>query len=218
MRKTGFLMSLLILLLAFAPAVLAGGWAVITLDGVPDEPRAGEPWSIGFTVLQHGQTPVHKLDDGYNGVMVEPTFVATNPATGERVEVVAVPTKEVGHFSLEVTFPSEGEWQWTIFPAPLAGETQFEPLNVLPAVAAAPVAAPAKVEPVPVAPVEPAAVEPVAVESSAPVVPASSPDMTASPLAAPLRWGAVAVAVAVLALALFVAQSRRRAQPAGVES
>ena len=216
MRKAGSLMLLLILLLVLAPAVLAGGWAVITLDGVPDEPRAGEPWSIGFTVLQHGQTPVHKLDDGYNGVMVEPTFVATNPATGERVEFVAVPTKEVGHFSLEVTFPSEGEWQWTIFPAPLAGETQFEPLNVLPAVAAAPVAAPAKVEPVPVAPVEPAAVEPFAVEPNAPVASASSPAMTASPLTASLRWGAVAVAV--LALALFVAQSRRRAQPAGVES
>ena len=216
MRKAGSLMLLLILLLVLAPAVMAGGWAVITLDGVPDEPRAGEPWSIGFTVLQHGQTPVHKLDDGYNGVMVEPTFVATNPATGERVEVVAVPAKEVGHFSLEVTFPSEGEWQWTIFPAPLAGETQFEPLTVLPAVAAAPVAAPAKVEPVPVAPVEPAAVEPFAVEPNAPVASASSPAMTASPLTASLRWGAVAVAV--LALALFVAQSRRRAQPAGVES
>ena len=212
MRKTGFLMLLLILLLALVPAVLAGGWAVITLDGVPAEPRAGEPWSIGFTVLQHGQTPVHKLDDGYNGALVEPTFVANNTTTGERLEAEATPGKEVGHFTLEVTFPSEGEWQWTIFPAPLAGETQFEPLNVLPAVAAAPIAAPARVEPAPVVPVEPAAVEP-----GAPVVPApQSPAVTTSPLAAPLRWRAVAVAV--LALALFVVQSRRRAQPASVES
>lgn len=203
MRKTGSLMLLLILLLALVPAVLAGGWAVITLDGVPDDPRAGEPWSIGFTVLQHGQTPVHKLSDGYNGVMVEPTFVATNTTTGERLEAVATPTEVVGHFTLAVTFPSEGEWQWTIFPAPLASETQFEPLKVLPA--AAPVAGPAKVEP---APVQPAAVGPGA--------PVASPAMDASPLATPLRWGAVAVAV--LALALFVVQSRRRAQPAGVES
>lgn len=210
MRKTGFLMLLIVLLLALVPAVLAGGWAVITLDDVPAAPRAGEPWSIGFTVLQHGQTPVHKLDDGYNGVMVEPTFVANNTASGERVEAVATPTEEVGHFTLEVTFPSEGEWQWTIFPAPLAGETQFEPLNVLPALAAAPVAAPAKVEPAPVAPAEPPVAEP-----SAPVASASS-TVAGSPLAAPLRWGAVAVAV--LALALFVVQSRRRAQPASVES
>ena len=213
MRKTGFLMLLIVLLLALVPAVLAGGWAVITLDDVPAAPRAGEPWAIGFTVLQHGQTPVHKLDDGYNGAMIEPTFVATNTATGERIEAVATPTEEVGHFTLEVTFPSEGEWQWTIFPAPLAGETQFEPLQVLPAVAAAPVSAPAKVEPAPVAPAEPAAVEPSATVASAPQVPAVA---DASPLAAPLRWGAVAVAV--VALALFVVQSRRRAQPAGVES
>lgn len=192
MRKTGFLMLLLILLLALVPAVLAGGWAVITLDEMPAEPRAGEPWTIRFTVLQHGQTPVHKLDDGYDGAMIEPTLVAKNIATGERVTAVGTPLEVLGHFKLEVTFPSEGEWQWTIYPAPLAGETQYEPLNVLPAVA----------------PVAPAEMEP------APVAPATTG--VASPLAAPLRWAAAAVAA--LALALFVAQSRRRTQPAGVRS
>jgi hypothetical protein len=186
---------------------------VITQDDMPGEIRAGEPWTVGFTVLQHGETPVHKLDDGYGGVMVEPTLVATNPDTGERVEMVATPTKEVGHFTLEVTFPSEGAWEWTIYPAPLMGETVFEPLTVLPAAA---VVAPAQpvVKPVVVEePVE-AAAPPAPAVSNAPAAPTTVD--SGFPTSAALRWGALIVAL--VAAALFVIQSRRRSQPAGVES
>lgn len=129
MRKMFFLAAVVVLL-ALVPVALAGGWATITIDEMPGQLRAGEPWSIDFTVLQHGQTPVHDL--GPN-IPVEPTFVATNAATGEEVVAVARPDKEVGRFTLEVTLPSEGEWAWTIYPAPLAGEVQYEPLTVLPA-------------------------------------------------------------------------------------
>ena len=83
--------------------------------------------------------PVHTV---FEGQPVEPTPIATNKATGERVSAVGTPAKETGHFLLEVTFPSEGEWSWTIEPVPLLGETQFEPLTVLPAVAVAPVKQP----------------------------------------------------------------------------
>ena len=128
MRKILFLMAVVVLL-AFAPVALAGGWATITIDEMPGQIRAGEPWSIDLTVLQHGQTPVHNL--GPN-IPVEPTFVATNAATGEEVVAVARPEKEVGRFTLEVTLPSEGEWAWTIYPAPLADEVEYDPLTVLP--------------------------------------------------------------------------------------
>jgi hypothetical protein len=193
MRKIGVLL-IIALLLTLVPAVLAGGWAVITLDEPPGEIRAGEPWTVGFTVLQHGETPVHRLDPTSP---VQPLLVAENPATGRRVEVEATPTKEIGHFVVEVTFPDEGEWTWTIFPNPLAGETLFEPLTVLPAVSAAPQAMEA--------------------ESLAPVVaaPAVAQSATASAetgaglsLANGLRWAALAAIVA--AVALFVVQSRRR--------
>lgn len=181
MRKFGILLTIA-LLLALAPAVLAGGWAVITLDNAPGDIHAGEPWTIGFTVLQHGQTPVHTV---FEGQPVEPTLIARNPDTGERVSAVGTPTEETGHFTLEVTFPSEGEWTWTIEPAPLLGETQFEPLTVLPA--AAPVEAPAVAEGAPVA----------------------ASGMAMSTL---LRWAALVVAA--VAVVLFAVQSRRRAQPA----
>jgi hypothetical protein len=198
------------LLLALVPAVLAGGWAVITLDEMPGEVRAGEPWTVGFTVLQHGQTPVHILDDG---TPIEARLIATNPATGERVNVIAEPTGESGHFTVEITFPSEGEWTWTISPAPLVGETQFEPLTVLPAslvvpdnskASVAPEAAPSSID------------EPV--NASAPVAPATHAPEARNGLSIPvvLRWGAIIVAF--LALALFVVQNRRKIRPVEAES
>lgn len=128
MKKLGVLL-VLVVLMALAPAVLAGGWATVTLDEPPGEIHAGQTWSVGLTVLQHGVTPVHNLGEGFP---VEPTFVATNAATGERIEAVARPAEEIGRFTLEVTFPSDGEWEWTIFPAPLAGDDRLESLTVLP--------------------------------------------------------------------------------------
>ena len=41
-----------------AGAASAGGWATIQSDtGNPPQPNAGEPFTFGFTVLQHGVTP-----------------------------------------------------------------------------------------------------------------------------------------------------------------
>lgn len=192
MRKFGILLTIVLLLL-LVPAVLAGGWAVVTLDDAPGEIHAGQPWTVGFTVLQHGQTPVHTAFD----VPVEPVLIAIQKGTGERVQATATPTKEVGHFTLEVTFPSEGEWSWTIEPSPLAGDTKFEPLNVLPAVVAAPV------KQLPQA--QPGAASP------------SPAGATGFPFNVALRWAALLVALA--AVGLFVVQLRRRAEPpAGVET
>jgi len=176
-RRMGFLLALA-LLLATALVALAGGWAVISLDAPPGEVHAGSPWTVNFTVLQHGRTPVHKLDPTSP---ITPLFVATNPATGERLTAEATPLDEVGRYTLEVTFPSEGAWEWTIEPQPLIGETAFPPLNVLPAVAAVPLPAP----------------------------PAASTAVTGGLSAtAALRWAAAGVAMAAVALALF--QARRR--------
>ena len=91
MKRASVLVVLGLLLLATATAVLAGGWAVVTLDSPPGEIHAGEPWTVGFTVLQHGQTPVHNLGPGNP---VEPLLIATN-ADGRRVEAASTsPSRE----------------------------------------------------------------------------------------------------------------------------
>lgn len=191
MQKFGFLLAV-ILLLALVPDVPAGFWAVIVIDDVPGEIHAGEPWTVGFTVLQHGQTPVHKLFDGYDFTPIEPILIATHTVTGEQIQATATATKEAGHFTLEVTFPGEGRWSWTIKPEPLGGETQFESLTVLPAVVA----------------VDRKAQAESAIES--PLV------NRGLSISSALRWGALVVAL--MAVALFAAQSLRRGQTANVES
>lgn len=129
MKRMLRVLVVLVVLLVAVPAVLAGGWATVTLDELPGDVHAGEPFTLGFMVLQHGVTPVHDLGKGYP---VEPMIVATNPTTGERVEVIAKPTAELGHFAVEMTLPSEGDWEWSITPRPF-GEQELEPLTVLPA-------------------------------------------------------------------------------------
>lgn len=197
-RGVSFLMAAM-LLLALIPAVLAGGWAVISLDEPPGEIHAGEPWRVDFTVLQHGKTPVHDLDANSS---VEPLLIAENPATGQRLEIMAERMKEAGRFTVEVTFPSDGTWEWSILPNPLLGETVFEPLTILPAINAAAVkgAAPAAQPPV-----EPEVAPAVTQSEVAPPAPASE---TGSSWQAGLRWAALALGL--VAIALFLLQSRKQ--------
>lgn len=94
----------LVLALGFAVRVFAGGWAVITLDELPSGVVAGEPITIGFTVLQHGRTPMDGLD---------PTVTARLSMT-EKFIAKAEPQGETGHYVATLTFPKEGDWEWSI--------------------------------------------------------------------------------------------------------
>ena len=76
--------AVLSLLVASAGTVLAGGWADVKPDaGTLDQPPVeGLPTEIGFTILQHGETPA-----GW----VTPTVRLTDLASGETIEVGAPP-------------------------------------------------------------------------------------------------------------------------------
>ena len=43
-----------------ALAWLAGGWAVVTVEQLPDYVEAGKPLTLTFMVRQHGVTPLEQ--------------------------------------------------------------------------------------------------------------------------------------------------------------
>jgi hypothetical protein len=90
--------------LVFAFPVLAGGWAVITLDELPTDVIAGESLTVGFTVRQHGITPMNGID---------PTVTARLSKNDEFV-VHAEAEGKPGHYTAALTFPTEGKWEWSI--------------------------------------------------------------------------------------------------------
>jgi cytochrome c2 len=96
-------LTLFAALLIAVPA-FAGGWAVITLDELPSNVVAGEPLTIGFTVLQHGKTPMTDI---------EPTVTAELSGS-EKMVVLAEPKGDPGHYVATLTFPQEGNWDWSI--------------------------------------------------------------------------------------------------------
>jgi cytochrome c oxidase subunit 2 len=98
---------------------------MVTLDSLPVAPHAGETIRLGFVVRQHGVTPVNT---------VQPYLLAYNAETGDRLEIEAVQEGPIGHFVVEVVFPSAGKWTWEIRPEPFGpAPWQFEPLIVGPA-------------------------------------------------------------------------------------
>src|SRR5215211_5949590 len=101
--RNSMIVALLLTLIVVTP-VLAGGWAVITLDELPSNLVAGKPFTIGFTVLQHGRTPMTDL---------HPKITATLNKEQELV-TDAEPEGKPGHYIATVTLPKEGEWQWSI--------------------------------------------------------------------------------------------------------
>jgi len=81
----------------------AGGWAVVTLDTLPESAVASIPLRLSFTVRQHG----HTLMDG-----LQPRVVAV--ADKEQVAVVAQPAGDTGRYVATLTFPRPAAWIITI--------------------------------------------------------------------------------------------------------
>src|SRR5688500_19100553 len=98
------LLMVLIFTFAVAIPVFAGGWAVITLDELPAGVVGGEPYTIGFTVLQHGRTPMTDL---------YPTVTA-RIAKGGVLTFSAEPERHPGHNTPVLTFPTGAECHWSI--------------------------------------------------------------------------------------------------------
>ncbi len=103
MRKPSVGLGLsLVLLLLLAPAALAGGWAVSTIDPMAT-PTAGVPTDVGFTIRQHGMTPVDLAD----------VAIAVTGPSGETNVYPAQRDGAVGHYVATVTF-EKGQSTWEV--------------------------------------------------------------------------------------------------------
>lgn len=87
------------------PAFMAhsGGWAVITVDELPDYAVSGRPLVLSYMVRQHGVTPLEQLR-------------TTVTASSGRLTASAVirPAAEDGRYSATLTLPAPGDWSLTI--------------------------------------------------------------------------------------------------------
>jgi hypothetical protein len=103
-KITGIALSILLAFMFTVPA-FAGGWATLTLDEYPTDVVAGEEFQIGFTILQHGVTPVRGIT---------PIISGTLTGAKESISVMAVEEGEPGHYVASLNFPKAGEWSWKI--------------------------------------------------------------------------------------------------------
>jgi hypothetical protein len=134
----GGLLVALLLALGLAGGASAGGWSVVVLDsesaliGVDRPIDAGAPFTIGFTVLQHGKTPVSGLS---------PKITLTSAALTESATFFAAAEGGPGHYVATITLPEAGTWTWQIDAfGPVA---TMAPLTVAAPAPAAPPAEPA---------------------------------------------------------------------------
>ena len=105
MRSLTILVAVLALsLAAFASPVLAGGWAVTTFDDLPDQFVAGKEYLLGYTIRQHGQTPIN----------VDKTEILAVAKSGRTLSFPGSSQGSVGHYVATVYFPAGGTYTWQV--------------------------------------------------------------------------------------------------------
>jgi hypothetical protein len=87
-------------------AAHAGGWAVVALDPSPGVPVEGQPFTVGFTILQHGVSPYTTPN----------AAVVVTDAAGRSERFAAKPDGAPGHHVAIVTFSAPGTHRWAITP------------------------------------------------------------------------------------------------------
>jgi hypothetical protein len=96
-------LAVLLMTLTVAPA-WAGGWAVTTLDPLPDQLRADTEYRVGYTIRQHGVSP-------FKGAR---TSLEVVPADGAALTFEARADGDPGHYVANVRFPAAGTYSWRV--------------------------------------------------------------------------------------------------------
>lgn len=119
--------AMLGVLFVSATAATFGGWAVVTVDDLPEYAVAGKPVEIPFSVRQHGVTLLDNLS---------PTLIATSGET--EITSPARATRDKGHYVVSFTAPRPAMWTLRIKSGFGNSENTLQPFRVISAGAAAP--------------------------------------------------------------------------------
>jgi len=127
MRKS--MLPLLLLTTAGFPTTSRhlGGWAVVTVDDLPDYVVAGQSVRLSFVVRQHGMTPLSDLRPS-----VEAKLGNAN------VSVSAMPDTGAGRYVAKLTLSRPGDWMVTIHSGFRGSETTLPPIRTVSAGTSAP--------------------------------------------------------------------------------
>jgi hypothetical protein len=105
MRHITMLAAVLALSLGvFAYPAFAGGWAVTTFDDMPGQFVAGQEFKLGYTIRQHGVTPIN----------VDKTEILAVATSGRSLSFPGSSQGDVGHYVATVFFPAGGTYTWRV--------------------------------------------------------------------------------------------------------
>jgi len=130
MVKKGVWFLLPAVVMLTAAARYLGGWAVITVDDLPDYVTVGQPVKLSFMVRQHGMT----LLDG-----LSPRIQARSGSTeavSDATPVGLLPGR--GHYTATVVLPKAGDWTLTIRSSFGASNATLLPIRAVDSRAGAP--------------------------------------------------------------------------------
>lgn len=84
-------------------SAVAGGFATVGVDPLPDGVGAGKPWQVQLTILQHGRTPLDGL---------APKLIVERGSV--RQTFAARPAGRPGVYRARVVFPNAGTWNYVV--------------------------------------------------------------------------------------------------------
>jgi mono/diheme cytochrome c family protein len=122
MMKGRARLTMLGAMIALVPigATRFGGWAVITVDDLPDYAEAGKTVNLSYVVRQHGVTLLNGLS---------PTAEARSGSQVVRASVK--PAGGDGHYNAQFVLPSAGAWTITIHSGFMRSEVTLLPFEVV---------------------------------------------------------------------------------------
>jgi hypothetical protein len=93
-----------------ATTAIAGGWAVTTFDDLPGQFVSGKEYLLGYTIRQHGETPVN----------VDKTEILAVASSGRSLSFPGKSQGSIGHYVASVYFPAGGTYTWQVTQGPFA--------------------------------------------------------------------------------------------------